>query len=177
MAKGQAKKTVSTKSHAIEKIIKSRSSGNSLEYFIKWKDSPDAENSWESVNDLFSLKKTVNASEVVMFQDSPPEKINSTAMESDEATRKRSVGTKTVTKTTTTTRNKSKTPLQNQEVDRVENLRKRNNKHEYLVKWKSSDQDDEQQEEWISRDTMIANHAKSVIAFFERITSFKTADN
>lgn len=49
----------------------------------------------------------------------------------------------------------------------VKNLRKRNNKHEYLVKWQNNE------EEWIDRNTMITKHPQNVIAFFEQILSFK----
>lgn len=47
-------------------------------------------------------------------------------------------------------------------------LRKRANRHEYLVKWKDSDD-----EEWIDRDVMITKHSASAIAYFETITKFK----
>lgn len=57
---------------------------------------------------------------------------------------------------------------QHQEVERVCNLRKRKNQYKYLVKWNNRDE-----EEWVSRDIMIANHPQSVIAFFESIIRFK----
>lgn len=53
------------------------------------------------------------------------------------------------------------------QIDRVTLVRKRANRHEYLVKWKNVDE-----EEWIDRDNMIPEHSSSVIAYFESITKF-----
>lgn len=50
-------------------------------------------------------------------------------------------------------------------ISRVENMRKRNNCHEYLIRWTTGDN-----AEWIGRDIMIAKYAPHLIAFFERIT-------
>lgn len=69
------------------------------------------------------------------------------------------------------TRTKSKSQQTrdvSREVDRVENLRKHKDRHEYLVKWKNGDN-----VEWIGRDIMITKYPQTVIAFFERITTFK----
>lgn len=45
--------------HAIEKIIRSRENSNGqLEYLIKWKDFPESENSWQSIDDLCSKRKS-----------------------------------------------------------------------------------------------------------------------
>lgn len=60
--------------------------------------------------------------------------------------------------------NAQKTPTQNREVESVVHLRKRKNKHEYLVKWKNSDK-----KQWIERDIMIAKHPQSVIAYLQTI--------
>lgn len=59
MAKKQTvKAAVSRESYAIEKILDSRRTDDGqLEYLIKWKDSPESDNSWQLVGDLFSKKK------------------------------------------------------------------------------------------------------------------------
>lgn len=45
--------------YAIERIIRSRANPNGqLEYLIKWKDRPESENSWQSVNNLYSERKS-----------------------------------------------------------------------------------------------------------------------
>lgn len=62
----------------------------------------------------------------------------------------------------------SKRPNKERQVDQVKMLRKRANRHEYLVKWKDSDD-----EEWIDRDVMITKHSASAIAYFETIIKFK----
>lgn len=70
------------------------------------------------------------------------------------------------------TRKRSKTPQkndENREVDRIQQLRKRTGRHEYLVKWKNSDDDPE----WIGRDIMTSKYPESVIAFFQSIIVFK----
>lgn len=70
------------------------------------------------------------------------------------------------------TRKQSKTPLkndENREVDHIQRLRKRTGRHEYLVKWKNSDDDPE----WVGRDIMASKYPESVIAFFQSIIVFK----
>lgn len=62
----------------------------------------------------------------------------------------------------------SQTNENHREVDRVENLRKRKDRLEFLVKWKNSDD-----EEWIAKDIIINEHPQSVIAFFQTIIRFK----
>lgn len=45
--------------YAIGRIIKSRRNADeSVEYLIEWKDRPASEQSWQSVDDLFSKKKS-----------------------------------------------------------------------------------------------------------------------
>lgn len=61
-----------------------------------------------------------------------------------------------------------KTENQNREVESVEHLRKRKNKHEYLVKWKDADK-----KQWIERDIMIAEHPQSVIAYLQTLIDFR----
>lgn len=53
-------------------------------------------------------------------------------------------------------------------MNRVENVRKRENRHEFLVTWANDDT-----AEWISRDLMATKYAQHLIAYFERITKFK----
>lgn len=52
-------------------------------------------------------------------------------------------------------------------IEHVEKMRKRNNRHEYLVTWTTGDN-----AEWIGRDIMITKYAPHLIAYFERITQF-----
>lgn len=52
-------------------------------------------------------------------------------------------------------------------IDRVQKMRKRENRHEYLVLW-TTDND----AEWIDRDIMITKYAQHLIAYFEQITQF-----
>lgn len=54
-------------------------------------------------------------------------------------------------------------------INRVVNMRKRKNHHEYLVTWTT----DNNAAEWIGRDIMITKYAQHLIAYFERITQFK----
>lgn len=49
-----------------------------------------------------------------------------------------------------------------QQVEKVTNIRKRENQHEYLVKWKNRDE-----QQWMPRDIMITEHPQSVIDFFQ----------
>lgn len=45
--------------YAIAEILEGRRNENSqLEYLIKWKDRPESEQSWQSVDDLFAKKKS-----------------------------------------------------------------------------------------------------------------------
>lgn len=65
MAKGQKVKAVDSECYAIEEILESRQNSASLwEYLIKWKDCPDSENSWVSMNDLFSKRKPIAEAKV-----------------------------------------------------------------------------------------------------------------
>lgn len=66
----------------------------------------------------------------------------------------------------------NKRPHNERIVDRVLKLRKRSNRHEYLVKWENSADD-----EWIDRDVMITKYSQSVIAYFESIINFKDRSN
>lgn len=57
--KKTATKAASTGPYAIEKILDSRVDKNSRpEYLIRWKNYPESEQSWQSVDDLFSTKKS-----------------------------------------------------------------------------------------------------------------------
>lgn len=57
--KKTATKAASTEQYAIEKILDSRVDKNSRpEYLIQWKNYPESEQSWQSVDDLFSTKKS-----------------------------------------------------------------------------------------------------------------------
>lgn len=70
------------------------------------------------------------------------------------------------------TRKRSKAPAkndENREVDHIQSLRKRTGRHEYLVKWKNSNDDPE----WIGRDIMTSKYPESVIAYFQSIIVFK----
>lgn len=58
-------------------------------------------------------------------------------------------------------------PEQQQQVEKVMSIRKRENQHEYLVKWKNRDE-----EQWMPRDIMITEHPQSVIEFFQSILNF-----
>lgn len=59
--KKTATKAASTESYAIEKILDSRIDKNLRpEYLIQWKNYPVFEQSWQSVDDLFSTKKSQN---------------------------------------------------------------------------------------------------------------------
>lgn len=58
-------KAVDSECYAIEEIPQSRqNAASSWEYLIKWKDCPDSENSWVSVNDLFSKRKPIAEAKV-----------------------------------------------------------------------------------------------------------------
>lgn len=64
----QPKEATPTEDHlyAIERIQKSRSNSiGQLEYLIKWKDRPESENSWQSVNDLYSKQKSPPTNDAV----------------------------------------------------------------------------------------------------------------
>lgn len=54
------KTTDGSKRYAIEQILETRWKANSLEYLIKWKGLPVSKGSWQSVNDLFSTKRSRN---------------------------------------------------------------------------------------------------------------------
>lgn len=60
------------------------------------------------------------------------------------------------------------------EVDHVRKVRKRQGLHEYLVKWKNSDDDDEDSDDaWIGSETAKAKFPQLVIAYYESILRFK----
>lgn len=54
------------------------------------------------------------------------------------------------------------------DVDRVKKVRKREDVHEFLVKWKNSDD-----EEWIGHDTAVSKYPQHVIAYYQSILRFK----
>lgn len=51
-------------------------------------------------------------------------------------------------------------------IERVLKMRKRDNQHQYLVKWAN-------RTSWISRDQMINSYPQQAIQFFESITEFQ----
>lgn len=53
-------------------------------------------------------------------------------------------------------------------INRVESMRKRDNRHEFLVTWTTGDS----AAEWIARDIMATKYPQHLIAYFERITQF-----
>lgn len=58
MARDRKVQASDSEHYAIEEILQSRQNeASSRECLIKWKDCPDSENSWVSVNDLFSKRK------------------------------------------------------------------------------------------------------------------------
>lgn len=52
-------------------------------------------------------------------------------------------------------------------IDRIQNMRKRNNRHEYLVTWTTGN------DEWIGRDLMTTKYPQQLIAYFQSILHFK----
>lgn len=48
------------------------------------------------------------------------------------------------------------------QMEKVINVRKRKNQHEYLVQWKNN-----KKAEWISRDIAVTNYPQYVIAYFQ----------
>ncbi|XP_055317348.1 heterochromatin protein 1-like [Sitodiplosis mosellana] len=231
MVRKQAVKLVSSECYAIEKVLDSRLNGESKrEYLIKWKDFPESENSWQSVDDLFSKQKaepeiTRDTAQDAVIQATPSRKrksstplkapIASTPQRTqNDASAEQPTPEKSITRArkrmrqideiseaaaeqptkkrmrksvpqsaspvanSPKTRKTSKPPLktvtnkkeeeETKEMDRIQSLRKREGRHEYLVKWKNSDE-----EEWIGRDVMVTKYAENVIAFFQSIVVFK----
>lgn len=65
----------------------------------------------------------------------------------------------------TQTRKKSTKPQK--QIERVENVRKRNNQHEYLVKWQKNETP-----EWIDRDLVVDQYPEQVIDYYQGVLTF-----
>jgi len=59
MSKGNDKSSSEEEEYMVEKILDKRIKGNKVQYYLKWKNYPEADNTWEPVDNLADCKDLI----------------------------------------------------------------------------------------------------------------------